>query len=58
MKLRIDKCYKGEFDAMMSDALAANGGTDTTFETPSSWVAPYPQYQQGWWKIFLPSGTK
>jgi hypothetical protein len=55
MKLRIDKCYKGEFDAMMSDALAANGGTDTKFEAPSSWVAPYPQYQQGWWKIFLPS---
>eukprot|EP00238_Polyblepharides_amylifera_P012669 CAMPEP_0196589556 /NCGR_PEP_ID=MMETSP1081-20130531/63907_1 /TAXON_ID=36882 /ORGANISM="Pyramimonas amylifera, Strain CCMP720" /LENGTH=212 /DNA_ID=CAMNT_0041912399 /DNA_START=71 /DNA_END=706 /DNA_ORIENTATION=+ len=47
MKLRLDCVHKGEFDAMMKDALASSD-TVGEFKPPSTWTAPYNQYQQGW----------
>uniref|UniRef100_A0A7S0N3W3 Uncharacterized protein n=1 Tax=Pyramimonas obovata TaxID=1411642 RepID=A0A7S0N3W3_9CHLO len=56
MKLRLDKVYKGEMDAMMKDALAVSGDVGE-FGSPDKWTAPYTKYQAGWWKVFLPENA-
>ena len=66
MKLRLDTVYKGQFDAKMEDALASTTtstdglsweNTPPHSTKPEPYRAPYSQYQQGWWKIFLPANN-
>ena len=54
MKLRLDRVLTESFEAeSLTEALASNP-TDLQFEKPTSWVAPYPKYEFGWWEPFLP----
>ncbi|KAL5170620.1 hypothetical protein HKD37_11G032288 [Glycine soja] len=54
MKLRLDRVLSDCFEAeSLEEALAFNP-TDLKFEKPEKWVAPYPKYESGWWKPFLP----
>nr|ACU23535.1 unknown [Glycine max] len=54
MKLRLDRVLSDSFEAeSLEEALAFNP-TDLKFEKPEKWVAPYPKYEFGWWKPFLP----
>uniref|UniRef100_A0A2N9HI85 Ycf54-like protein n=1 Tax=Fagus sylvatica TaxID=28930 RepID=A0A2N9HI85_FAGSY len=58
MKLRLDRVLSESFSAdSLEEALASNP-TNLEFEKPEKWVAPYPKYESGWWKPFLPPGSK
>lgn len=56
LKLRLDKCYKGEMEGELADVLASTPyeEDDLKFAPPKGWDAPYPRYQQDWWKLFAP----
>jgi hypothetical protein len=54
MKLRLDRVLADQFDAeSVKEALASNP-VELKFEKPEKWTAPYPKYESGWWKPFLP----
>ncbi|XP_071688932.1 protein YCF54, chloroplastic-like [Rutidosis leptorrhynchoides] len=55
MKLRLDRVLEESFEAdSLEEALACNPAK-LEFEKPKNWVAPYPKYEYGWWKSFLPA---
>lgn len=61
LKLRLDKVYKGEMEAMMKDALAMSGPIGDfgeTTRTSDKWTAPYTKYQEGWWNVFVPENPE
>ncbi|KAK3039862.1 hypothetical protein RJ639_028255 [Escallonia herrerae] len=54
MKLRLDRVLSESFEAnSLEEALACNPAK-IEFDQPQNWVAPYPKYEFGWWKPFLP----
>ena len=53
VKLRVDRCYKGEVECSKEDILASAGSVGE-FEDPELWTAPYNKYDGDWWKVFLP----
>jgi len=53
VKLRVDRCYKGEMDCSKEDILKSAGSVGE-FEDPEMWTAPYNKYDSDWWKVFLP----
>ncbi|KAH9309607.1 hypothetical protein KI387_037518, partial [Taxus chinensis] len=54
MKLRLDRVLEGEFEAETREQVFESNPTELLFEKPESWTAPYPKYEYGWWKPFLP----
>ncbi|RDX75682.1 putative protein ycf54 [Mucuna pruriens] len=58
MKLRLDRVLSESFEAESLEEALAYNPTDLEFEKPEKWVAPYPKYESGWWKPFLPPVQK
>jgi len=58
MKLRLDRVLSESFSAESLEEALASNPTNLEFEKPEKWVAPYPKYESGWWKPFLPPGLK
>ncbi|XP_050287696.1 uncharacterized protein LOC126726473 [Quercus robur] len=58
MKLRLDRVLSESFSAESLEEALASNPTNLEFEKPENWVAPYPKYESGWWKPFLPPGLK
>eukprot|EP01018_Ginkgo_biloba_P000591 Gb_09920 [translate_table: standard] len=54
MKLRLDRVLEGEYEAETLDEALASNPVELKFEKPETWTAPYPKYEYGWWKPFLP----
>lgn len=54
MKLRLDRVLQGQFDAESIEEALASNPVELKFEKPEKWTAPYPKYEFGWWKPFLP----
>lgn len=58
MKLRLDRVLQESFEANSLEEALASNPANLEFEKPEKWVAPYPKYESGWWKPFLPSEQK
>ncbi|KAK3147325.1 hypothetical protein QOZ80_3BG0280970 [Eleusine coracana subsp. coracana] len=54
MKLRLDRVLADQFDAESLEEALASNPVELKFEKPEKWTAPYPKYESGWWKPFLP----
>ncbi|GLJ38204.1 hypothetical protein SUGI_0777710 [Cryptomeria japonica] len=54
MKLRLDRVLEGEIEAETAEEAFASNPAELQFEKPENWTAPYPKYEYGWWKRFLP----
>ncbi|RCV44961.1 hypothetical protein SEVIR_9G420000v4 [Setaria viridis] len=54
MKLRLDRVLQGQFDAESVEEALASNPVELKFDKPEKWTAPYPKYEFGWWKPFLP----
>ncbi|KAF8686138.1 hypothetical protein HU200_043671 [Digitaria exilis] len=54
MKLRLDRVLQDQFDAESVEEALASNPVELKFEKPEKWTAPYPKYEFGWWKPFLP----
>ncbi|WVZ56811.1 hypothetical protein U9M48_007288 [Paspalum notatum var. saurae] len=54
MKLRLDRVLQDQFDAESVEEALASNPVELKFDKPEKWTAPYPKYEFGWWKPFLP----
>jgi hypothetical protein len=54
MKLRLDRVLADQFDVESVEEALASNPVDLKFDKPEKWTAPYPKYEFGWWKPFLP----
>lgn len=57
MKLRLDRVLQDQFDAESIDEALGSNPVELKFEKPEKWTAPYPKYEFGWWKAFLPEAS-
>ncbi|KAK4374951.1 hypothetical protein RND71_005628 [Anisodus tanguticus] len=58
MKLRLHRVLQENYEADSLEEALACTLVSLEFEKPEKWVAPYPKYESGWWKPFLPPGSK
>jgi len=59
MKLRLDKVMWVELGSPEDlTKIMSSTGDVPEFEFPSNWSAPYMQYTQGWWRVFVPDEAK
>ncbi|CAH8386388.1 unnamed protein product [Eruca vesicaria subsp. sativa] len=60
MKLRLDRGLAKLFEATSLDEALASSSSPTTlkFDQPENSVAPYPEYESGWWDTFLPKAKQ
>lgn len=54
MKLRLDRVLMESFDASSLHEALEFDPVELNFEKPTTWTAPYPKYESGWWDSFLP----